>query len=485
MRPRLLGHCRPSATVLVACTWVCRAVAASWYIAPWGNDTNPGTSNAPFATPQKAFAVMAAGDTLWARGGTYALTAEARSAKGGTATNPCKLWAWPGEQPVFDFAGAPTGKRGLYLNHDFWHIRGIEVARARDNGIFVGSSSNLIEGCVVHDCEDDGIYVGNNGRYNLILNCDSYRNFQPSSGGNNGDGFAAKSSAGPGNVFRNCRAWHNSDDGFDYYYNVTNAVVMEGCWAFWNGYDLWGVGTNFSGNGNGFKLGGAGTWAEHALTNCVAFGNRAKGFDQNHNMGGLTLVHCTGYSNAVNFSLYETPTNGTLLRHRLINCVAFTGTATRLDPTALQLSNSWQNGPLTAADFASLDAARAAAPRRADFSLPWDTFLRPTELGRLVDRGLDIGRPFWGAAPDLGAWEFVPDTVRPQLELVGGWSPGQAPKLRARGLTGRGPVVWHASANLTNWLPVATNPATLGAAEYLDAAGAALPRRFYRVIEQR
>ena len=57
------------------------------------------------------------------------------------------------------------------------------------------------------------------------------------------------------------RAWNNADDGWDFYNNVTNGVVLTNCWAFKNGVDLWNLGSGFKGNGNGFKLGGAGTRA--------------------------------------------------------------------------------------------------------------------------------------------------------------------------------------------------------------------------------
>lgn len=406
---RRAGDAHLICVLVAALAWVVvSAGAATYYVATNGNDSNPGTFEQPFATPQRAVtnAALAPGDTIYVRGGVYMLTTPVKPAKNGAATNYIRLWAYPGETPIFDFSGMGTIEKALDVRRSFWHVRGIVVRYAPDNGIFVAGVSNIIEGCVVHDCKNDGFALGSTTARctnALIINCDSYRNFQPSSYGNNGDGFAAKSGAGPGNVFIGCRAWHNSDDGWDFYYNTNFPVVLSNCWAFLNGYDLWGVGTNFSGNGNGFKLGGAGTRAGHFLTNCVAFGNANKGFDHNHSQAGQTIVNCTGYSNRVNFSFYETPLVGTNL---LINNIAFVGTPTNLDPTTVQISNSWQHFVVTAQDFASLDIALALAPRGPDYSLPTNAFLRLAPGSKLIDAGTYVGLPYRGAAPDLGAFEF-------------------------------------------------------------------------------
>jgi parallel beta-helix repeat protein len=377
-----------------------------FYVAPTGSDADPGTLASPFATVSKAQSVMAVGDTIYLRGGTYNLSAQIKLTLDGTAANYCKLWAYPGERPVFDFSGTPGGTKGLYLNADYWHVKGIEVANATDNGIIVaGASYCIIEGCVVHDCNNDGIRLGSSSltaSYTLILNCDSYRNFQVSSGGNNGDGFASKVGTGPGNVFRGCRAWHNSDDGWDFYDNDV-AITLENCITYANGLNLWGVGS-FSGNGNGFKLGGAGTVAQHLLKNCLAVQNVHDGFDQNYNGGGVTLYNCTAYGNGVNFQFPDTPSVGVDV---IKNCIAYSG-INNLNASAQLTSNSWQGFTVTAADFSSLDTSSITNARNADYSLPILPLLRLAPGSDLIDAGVDVGIPFNGAAPDLGAYEYEP-----------------------------------------------------------------------------
>jgi hypothetical protein len=80
-------------------------------------------------------------------------------------------------------------------------------------------------------------------------------------------------------VFRGCRSWNNCDDGWDLY-QAPNVVVIENSWAFLNGILASGGGTS-NGDGNGFKLGGAG--AAHKVTGCFAMDNTACGFTRNNN----------------------------------------------------------------------------------------------------------------------------------------------------------------------------------------------------------
>lgn len=465
---------------------------ATYWVATDGNDSNNGTaSNTPFATPHKAVTVaLAPGDTIYIRGGNYSFNSRISpgSSKVGAAGNPIKFWAYPGELPVFDFDTMPeSSDKALDIRRSYWHVKGIEVKNAPDSGIFVGGTGVIIEGCIIHDCDNDGLVIGSSsvrGTNALILNCDSYRNYQVGSGGNNGDGFAAKVGNGSGNVFKNCRAWDNADDGWDFYDN-TNSVTIEGCWAFRNGYDLWGVGAGWTGNGNGFKLGGEGTPAEHFLTNSVAFGNRSKGFDHNNGDAGQTMVNCTSYNNgAANYSFFETPSKGPRRYNLLINCVSLGGGAlTNLAANTVAFSNSWQIASTTAADFASLDTTGATNARTADFLLPTSNLFRLVAGSDLIDRGLNVGLPFNGSAPDLGAFEFAP--AGPRLIQVGngGWTNGLF-RLDVSGLTAHGPVIVHASTNLVAWTAVHTNVAIAGTLTFTDAAAENFPRRFYRVEEE-
>jgi MYXO-CTERM domain-containing protein len=71
-------------------------------------------------------------------------------------------------------------------------------------------------------------------------------------------------------------------------------------------------------------------------------------------------------------------------------------------------NNSWDLGITPAAsDFASNSDTGCTGPRNADGSIPAAcTYLKLTAGSKMIDKGVDVGLPFVGAAPDLGAYEF-------------------------------------------------------------------------------
>jgi hypothetical protein len=94
------------------------AVAAGFYVAPNGNDANPGTKDKPFATPARALAAvrpLVSGGLktdvrVVFRGGTYALAAPLvfTSADSGTADHTITYSAEPGETVVISGGRAIT-----------------------------------------------------------------------------------------------------------------------------------------------------------------------------------------------------------------------------------------------------------------------------------------------------------------------------------------------------------------------------------------
>ena len=269
-----------------------------------------------------------------------------------------------------------------------------------------------------------GVWIGD-GAHNLILNCDAYRNhdFTSEDGrGGNVDGFGGHPSKGAvNNVFRGCRAWFNSDDGFDFI-NAGEAAVAEDCWAFYNGFS-----PRFAplADGNGFKAGGhAGTPVarlpnpipRHVVRGSLAVRNKANGFYANHHIGGVDFIHNSAARNRANYNLLgREGDNRTLIPgrgHRLLNNVGFSGgtEVTQLDAAACEVrGNTWQLTEFpVAGDFLSLEEAELTRPRRADGGLPEVSFIRLRPGSRLVDRGVETGHPFRGAAPDPGASESIP-----------------------------------------------------------------------------
>ncbi|HZI33745.1 MAG TPA: right-handed parallel beta-helix repeat-containing protein, partial [Candidatus Binatia bacterium] len=341
--------------------------------------------------------------------GTHAVSGKISLSRSGTPAQPIRIRPYPGEKVVLDFSGESTGTDGIVIAGNCWWLYDLEITNAGHNGIRFSGASNVVEQCAVHDCRNTGIHItgDTNTAYNLVLNCDSYRNYDAPTHGQNADGFTAKWIIGPGNVFSGCRAWENADDGWDLWM-ATNTVIITNCWAFRSGTNLWND-PAWEGNGNGFKLGGNYVATPHVLVRCLAFANNANGVDQNNNLAGQTVDNNTVWANqGRNFSLSH---GVNITPHVVRNNLSFDGgSGDSFTSGTLMTNNSWQ-APVNGAganDVLSVDYALATGPRRDDGGLPELPFLRPVPTGRLVNHGVPTGGGFTGAAPDIGAFE-TPD----------------------------------------------------------------------------
>jgi MYXO-CTERM domain-containing protein len=72
-----------------------------------------------------------------------------------------------------------------------------------------------------------------------------------------------------------------------------------------------------------------------------------------------------------------------------------------------QTSNTWTlSVTANTMDFMSAMESEAGSPRQADGSLPNVPFMKLVSGSDLIDKGENVGLPFTGTAPDLGAFEF-------------------------------------------------------------------------------
>lgn len=443
----LQKSCRWIRAGAVSCLFVLLAISAhpaTYYVATAGTDGNPGTLEKPFATLQRAQQAAQPGDTVFIRGGTYVVS-ESQIArrqriwayvtlldKSGRRDAPIRYWAYPDERPIFDLSGVkPAGMRvhAFQVNASWIHLKGLEVtgvqvtARRHTQSISFANegSHNTYELLSMHDSQAIGIYSVR-GSDNLFLNCDAYRNhdFTSEDGrGGNADGFGCHPTPGStNNVFRGCRAWFNSDDGFDCI-NAHEAVTFENCWAFYNGLSPEG---KKLADGNGFKAGGYGSTPSHELPNpiprhvvrfCLAVGNKASGFYANHHPGGGDWFNNTAFRNSANFNmLCRLPDNRTDVPgfgHKLRNNLGYRSNREIVQFDATKSDSACNSFDLALSisdqDFVSLDESQLTQPRRADGSLPEISFMRLSPSSRLIDRGVDVGFPYRGARPDLGAFE--------------------------------------------------------------------------------
>ena len=433
--------------------------ATDIHVATTGSDTNDGTEAAPLATIHKAMELVKAGDRILVHEGTYTISERIKIPELPTnADKRCELRAWPesavGKVIIDGSAMNHTTMnefkmgRCIYVNHlaNYWTFYGLVLQNAEDNGMKVEGSYNIIERCTFRWNNDTGLQIGmfkdftieetksfpisgqpqfNPGytycRYNKVINCDSYENadartYNGSDDYGDADGFACKLFPGPGTEFHGCRAWTNSDDNWDLYM-VYHPVVIDSCWAYNAGRTKDGKDV---GNGNGFKLGGGGTsggaafaqsTGAHVVTNCVAFGNLKKGFDQNNAYEGMYILNCVGWGNDFNYRFSTEFKYGLMDIH---NCIGWGAKSNNHEflssgPEHNTQYNSWTDidgcEPIKdkkiktkdySGEFQSLSVADFQADREADGSLPNNGFARLKETSTVFK---DKGMPIIGYTP--------------------------------------------------------------------------------------
>lgn len=419
-------------------------LATEFFVAPHGSDANPGTLDRPFASLMRAQHDVRPGDIVYLRGGCYRMLEEQIAKKENVRALVCLFdrsgsegkWiryeAYRDEEVILDFSEVkPAGFRvhafrvtGSWLHFRKLSLVGVQVTiKAHTQSINVENlgNHNVFEQIVMRDGQGIGFWLGR-GSNNLILNCDAYNNHDATSEGGRGgnvDGFGFHVSKGSvNNVFRGCRAWFNSDDGFDSI-NTSEAHLLENCWAFYNGY-----GKKFEslGDGNGFKVGGYGyepgnrlpkVIPRHRVMGCIAARNKASGFYANHQVGGIDFLHNSAYRNRCNFNMLgrlrdpakDVPGFGHVLKNNF--GVRGGKEIDQLDRAQCEVShNSFDfKTPVTERELESVDESQLMRPRQPNGELPSIDFLKPKASSRLIDAGTDVGRPYRGKKPDIGAVE--------------------------------------------------------------------------------
>lgn len=406
------------------------------YVAPQGDDAAAGTIDAPLATLPAAYRLTEGGDTVCFRGGTYNVTDSQvmkingvyafvfALEKAGTAEHRTCYMGYPGERPVFDFSALMLdGKHrfaAFYLGADYVHLRNFDIVgvpvRIKGHTQSECVSARRGSHCIVEDIAmHDGMAIGyyqKRGSHNLVVDCDAYNNYDDYSEGpygGNVDGFGCHvfDTFEVGNVFRRCRAWRNSDDGFDLI-SCAAPVEIDHCMAFYNGYcpssnpaDT----VNFvsAGDGNGFKAGGWGmnkrktkcpdVCPSHYIHHSLAYRNKAHGFYANHHLAGNTWENNTSCGNRSNYNMLNRKNTFEAIDvpgydHSLANNVSWTftdaslgGHLVNIDPDRVTLTNnsfapSVSSVEVTAEMFVSTSVSLLFTRRLPDGRLPSIDFLR-------------------------------------------------------------------------------------------------------------
>lgn len=153
------------------------AQGSVYYVAPTGNDLNPGTIAQPWKTIQKAANTLTAGDTVYIRAGTY--QEQVIPANSGNSGNTITYAAYPGETVTIDGTGQslPNWATGLFVVEDRSYIRvsGLRIINAGPNqnnaGIYVDNSHYItIENNYTYNTVSSGIGVWDGSNITIDYN---------------------------------------------------------------------------------------------------------------------------------------------------------------------------------------------------------------------------------------------------------------------------------------------------------------------------
>jgi hypothetical protein len=462
--------------------------AATYYVAPStaspaGNDAAVGDITHPWLTWAHAMGQVSAGDIVYFRGGVYPITSHIYLTSSytvtGTHAHPIGYYAYPGEVPIFDGTTHPSTYGqvyGLYCQDlNYIHFKGLvfryftqKQNNDQANGAGCMTSNQItFENCVSYGNGGHGFSVYDCDTVTFI-NCDSYNNcdvLQVGYPGGTADGFTSATDgyrAAGCITYYGCRAWGNSDDGFN---DVSDEkCVMDHCWAWDNG--------RLSGDGNGFKPG----WMNadvnpvgRRIVNCISAYNRAIGFHENCFSGqsrmNMQVYNNVAYRNGVWGFCSRIVSGSTHLENQNIyrNNIAYDNTPTDYsvedESYWVHDHNTWDLAvTVTDADFLSIDSTGISGARQADGSLPDLDFLKLASTSDLINRGVDVGLDYEGTYPDLGYAEYEEQdpAVDPTVVMITSLYPSTTYALVTSSVTDDGGgtvsargVCWGTSANPT------------------------------------
>ncbi|OHE96039.1 pectate lyase L [Colletotrichum orchidophilum] len=362
------------------------ALAANIFVSPKGVATPDGSQSKPFSDIQAAVNISQPGDIIILRGGTYDLLKNINITVNGTAAAPITLHAAKDEEVIIDGEGlpdtpAPVGASVLNRNRgvlhvervQYWNFAGLTFTHGA-YGVYVKDSSNLrFNQIVTRDNYESGFHMQGALSNNVISYLDSYGNHDPRNSGENADGLAIKEGKGEGNIVVGSRFWDNSDDGVDFWEFHSKLTIKDSI-AWGNGFNRWNI-SGFTGNGNGFKLGGGSAGeilpAARDVINCIAFGNKANGFTDNSQTGDFIIEANTAWLNG---KTGFRSVNATAVLKRNVAALNNPGAAANatyagqasLRNNQTSVNNSWDVlgvPALTNASFKSVDISLVAGAR--------------------------------------------------------------------------------------------------------------------------
>lgn len=473
----------PLACPLLGCLlWAATpARAATYYVAPWGSNANPGTRQAPWATPGHGSRQLRPGDTLVILGGRYVLReddADVVAPPSGTASAWITIKGEEGHRPVLagrdnlatavNLAGAQYVRiENLEITHD--DTAAGEARWFRDGVAILGlpAAHIVLEDLVIHHLDEFGINIQDVEDLQ-ILHCriehcgfgalggpagehGGWRNvtvrgcvlswsghyYQGGDGSNRPyprpDGLGVEPAAGP-ILIEDTLVEHNYGDGLD---SKARNTTVRRCIVANNagdGVKLWGDGSRIEntliyGRGDGDPT--PSPWAAIVIDQVEEAGARFE-------VVNVTVDDHLG-QNYLMYVQYDTPVpvqvtlRNVIFSGRGLNCPLYFGPASTVvaDHNLFFLPQNETllvhgDASFTCATIASLGPGNLCGDPRfvaPAWGRPGDYHLLPASPA--IDRGSSAGAPAddldrrtRDSKPDIGAYEFSPSSPTPTPTLT-------------------------------------------------------------------
>jgi hypothetical protein len=137
------------------------ANASTWFIAPGGADTNPGTRAQPFATLSRGVTALGSGDELVLLPGRW--TGQLRNPPSGSVGRPTVIRADVPGTVVIDAAGGaglvyPEAALDLGAGHDFITVEGLTFTRGGGTVVNLAGDSLVLRQVGAFDADDTRSY---------------------------------------------------------------------------------------------------------------------------------------------------------------------------------------------------------------------------------------------------------------------------------------------------------------------------------------
>jgi hypothetical protein len=263
--------------------------AATWYVAPTGNDLSAGTMVSPFKTIQKGVNVAAVGDTVLVEPGSYGTgyTTPPSSGKSRVvigknitvrSTHGAAQTFIAGQPNTLTAPFGPNAIRCVYMTEGvldgFTLINGFadassppsnkDYAVINGGGVFapVGNRTPQVNNCIIAGC---GAYRGGGAYWATLNNCTVVSNYVNTT---SGDGVW-------GSLVRNSIVVDNGNENYSADNTVDETLFLSSCTTPFPGLNYYGFNRDGGNNITNPPLFQAGTLQLSTNSPCVNAGNNA------------------------------------------------------------------------------------------------------------------------------------------------------------------------------------------------------------------